>query len=65
MSVAQATILLQFNDLDVDRLTIGELQEKTWLPQQDLKTALFHLCKPKIRLLDKQVKKATFDDKNE
>ena len=31
----------------------------------ELKKALFHLCKPKVRLLDKQVKKPTFDDPKE
>ena len=35
------------------------------MTQFDIKKALFHLCKPKVRLLDKQVKKPTFYDPKE
>lgn len=65
VSVAQASLLLCFDDFDLDCLTIGQLQEFTQLKEADLKSALFHLCKPNIRLLDKAVKKPVFTDPTE
>ena len=41
------------------------LLDMTQLSFDQLKTALFHLCKPKIRLLVKQSKGPKFEDKNE
>ena len=46
-------------------MSLGMLQDLTQLAHHDLKAALIHLCKPKVRLLMKQAKGPTFDDKNE
>ena len=46
-------------------MSLGMLQEMTQLAHHNLKAALIHLCKPKVRLLLKQAKGPTFDDKNE
>ena len=63
--MAQTVILLQYDMMDKNVMSVGELMSLTGLPQSDLKTALFHLCKPKVQLLDKQIKKPTFDNPDE
>ena len=52
-----------YNDVDV--MTVQELKEKTNITDDFLKPALIQLCNPKVRVLDKAVKKPTFDDPNE
>ena len=52
-----------YNDVDV--LTVQELKEKTNITDEFLKPALIQLCNPKVRVLDKQIKKPTFDDPKE
>lgn len=62
-NVFQATILSFYND--TDSLSVQELKDKSNITEEFLKPALLQLCNPKIRLLDKAVKKPTFDDPNE
>ena len=35
------------------------------MPDEFLKPAIIHLCNPKVRVLDKAIKKPTLDDPNE
>ena len=65
VSVAQASILLQYDEINQDVMTLGMLQDLTELSHNELKAALFHLCKPKVRLLVKQAKGPNFDDLTE
>ena len=65
VSLAQALICMQYDLTDTDELTIGEIMQMTEIRGDEIKRALFHLCKPKVKLLLKQVKKPTFDDMNE
>ena len=46
-------------------MTFKELKEKSNITDEFLKPALIQLCNPKVRVLDKAVKKPTFDDPNE
>ena len=62
-NVFQATVLCFYND--TDELTVQQIKEKSNVPDEFLKPALIHLCNPKIRVLDKQIKKPTLDDPNE
>ena len=62
-NVFQATILSFFND--DDELTVAQIKDKSNIPDDFLKPALIHLCNPKLRVLDKQIKKPTLDDPNE
>lgn len=62
-NVFQATVLCFFND--DDELTVAEIKEKSNVPDEFLKPAVIHLCNPKVRVLDKQIKKPTLDDLNE
>jgi len=41
------------------------LKEKSNVPDEFLKPALIHLCNPKVRVLDKQIKKPTLDNPDE
>ena len=59
----QATFLCLFND--TDEMTVQAIKEKSNVPDEFLKPALIHLCNPKVRVLDKQIKKPTLDDPNE
>jgi len=59
----QATILCLFND--TDELTVNEIKERTNAPDDFFNPALIQLCNPKVRVLDKAVKKPTLTDPNE
>lgn len=62
-NVFQASVLSLYNDEDV--LTYKELLERTNIQEEYMKPALIQLCNPKVRILDKAVKKPTFDDPDE
>ena len=56
-------MLSLYNDEDV--LTYKDLLERTNIQEEYMKPALIQLCNPKVRILDKAVKKPTFEDPNE
>lgn len=56
-------MLSLFND--VSQLTYGEISVKTTIPKKRLDAALVALCNPKNQVLEKEIKKATFDNDNE
>ena len=63
MNVFQATIVCMFNE--TDELTVQEIKDRTNSTEEYIKPALIHLCNPKVRVLDKQIKKPTLDDPTE
>ena len=62
-NVFQATVLCFFND--TDEMTVSDIKEKSNVPEEFLKPAVIHLCNPKVRVLDKQIKKPSLDDPQE
>ena len=46
-------------------MTVKELREKSNIAEEFFKPALIQLCNPKVRVLDKQIKKPTFDNPDE
>lgn len=63
VSVFQAAVLDQFNS--GDSFSIEELQNATNIELAQLKPALLAMCNPKVKLLNKQIKKPTLDNPKE
>ena len=65
VSVAQSACLLLFDQQNTDTLTIAELLQGTNLTEDSFKSAMLNLCKPKVKLLLKEVQKPVFTNKDE
>ena len=59
----QAAILNLYNDSE--SYTYAELADKTLIPKQRLDAGLIMMCKPQMKLLEKQTPKPVFDNPNE
>ena len=62
-NVFQATLLCFYNETDV--MTVKDLRERSNIAEEFFKPALIQLCNPKIRVLDKEIKKPNFDKPDE
>lgn len=65
VNVAQSACLLLFDQLNTDTLTIAQLLQGTNLTETSFKSAMVHLCKPKVKLLIKEMQKPVFTNKDE
>lgn len=63
ITAIQASILCLYNSKN--DFTIQEIMDKTAISQEELKQALMRLCNPKTAILNKAIKKPTFDDLTE
>lgn len=63
VNVFQASILNLYNEQE--SYTYKELSERTQIPKNRLDAGLIMMCKPGMKLLEKQVSKPSFDNPNE